>query len=45
MAGNFSTIFCLIADPIDIASWVVGVVGFFARVIIDGSSIALARTI
>ncbi len=38
--------FCLIVDPIEYASCVVTGVRFcFALVIIDGSSIALARTI
>jgi hypothetical protein len=46
ITGSFSTMFCLIVDPIEYASCVVVGVRFcFALVIIDGSSIALARTI
>jgi hypothetical protein len=45
ITGNFSTIFCFIADPIDIPSYSVDEAEFcFAFVIIVGSSIAFART-
>ncbi len=46
ITGNLSAIFCLSVDPIDMESCVVvGVVCWWAWVNIDGSSIALARTI